>query len=185
MEIPESEILDTPTGRVPAGAGWFVLNLAGARATATAGHGTFCTFEPADARFEQFGVNVHVIAPGEGSALYHAETEQEDFLVLAGECIAIVEEQERRLRAWDLLHCPPGTRHTFVGAGDGLCAILMLGARRPGSSAHYPVSAVAARHGVSAPVASDSGREAYPAAGWDPAELTLPMPWPPSSTSAT
>jgi uncharacterized cupin superfamily protein len=185
MTIPESAILDTPNGRVPSGPGWFILNLAGARATTIAGHGTFCGFEPDDHRFEQLGVNVHVISPGEGSALYHAETDQEGFFVLAGECIAIVEEQERRLRTWDYLHCPPGTRHSLVGAGDGPCAILMLGVRRPEGTTHYPVSALASRHGVGAPAATDVSREAYEAAGWDPTEVSLPMPWPPSSTSAT
>jgi hypothetical protein len=61
--------------------------------------------------------------------MYHWENDQEDFLVLAGEALLIVEGRERPLRQWDFVHCPPGTRHVFVGAGDGPCAVLAIGAR--------------------------------------------------------
>jgi uncharacterized cupin superfamily protein len=71
--------------------------------------------------------------PGESNALYHAESAQEGFLVLAGECRAVVEGRERRLRQWDYLHCPPGTAHVLIGDGDGPCAILMVGAPRSAS----------------------------------------------------
>jgi mannose-6-phosphate isomerase-like protein (cupin superfamily) len=114
MSIPEAPIEETPAGRVPSGPGWFVLNLIGARGFATEGHGVFCPFEAPDADFEDFGLNVHVLHPGERSALYHLENVQEGFLVLAGECVAVIEDQERTLRAWDYLHCPAG-RH---GARD-------------------------------------------------------------------
>ncbi len=178
MSIPEARIEQTPAGKVACGDGWFVLNLAGARGFATPGHGVFCPFESPDADFEDFGINVHVLEPGERSALYHAEDVQEGFLVLAGECIAVVEEQERALRAWDYLHCPAGTKHALIGAGDGLCAILMVGARKPDATVHYPVSEAAARHRLSTPVASDVPREAYGNAGWDRASVPTPMPWP-------
>jgi uncharacterized cupin superfamily protein len=178
MAIPEARIEPTPAGPVPTGEGWFVLNLRGARGFAAQGHGVFCPFEAADARFEHFGINVHVLQPGERSALYHAESAQEGFLVLAGECVAIVEEQERRLAQWDYLHCPPGTAHALVGAGDGPCAILMVGARSPDSTIHYPVSEAAARRGLSAPTPSDSAREAYARAGWVRESRPVPMTWP-------
>ena len=99
--------------------------------------------------------------PGQANCLYHEESNQEDFLVLHGECIAIIEEQERPLRQWDFVHCPPGTRHVFVGAGDGPCAILMIGARDPDDRIEYPVSEVAARHNASAAETTNTGREAY------------------------
>src|SRR5262249_22752250 len=57
------------------------------------------------------------------------EADQEDFLVLAGEALLVVEGQERPLRQWDFVHCPPGTNHTIVGAGDGPCIVLAVGAR--------------------------------------------------------
>jgi uncharacterized cupin superfamily protein len=99
--------------------------------------------------------------PGQPNGLYHEESNQEDFLVLHGECIAIVEEQERRMQAWDFLHCPPGTRHVFVGAGDGPCAILKIGARDPDDRIEYPASEVAARHDAAADPPTSNSREAY------------------------
>ena len=178
MPIPEAPIVETDAGAVPSGGGWFVLNLRGARGFAADGHGVFCAFEAPDAAFEDIGINVHVLQPGERSALYHAESVQEGFLVLAGECLAVVEEQERPLRQWDYLHCPAGTAHALVGAGDGPCAILMVGARRPDATIHYPVSEAAARHGLSVPTPSDSARDAYPSAGWRRESRPVPMPWP-------
>jgi uncharacterized cupin superfamily protein len=178
MPAPEARIEETPAGPVPSGAGWFVLNLRGARGFATEGHGVFCPFEAPDAPFEDFGINVHVLQPGERSALYHAESAQEGFLVLAGECIAVVEEAERPLRQWDFLHCPAGTAHALIGAGDGPCAILMAGARRADATIVYPVGEAAARHGLSAPVARDNARDAYAEAGWRRDSTPVPMPWP-------
>ena len=170
MSISESRIEETPAGAVPSGSGWFVLSLIGARGFATEGHGVFCTFESPDADFEDFGINVHVLAAGRALGAVPRRDVQEGFLVLAGECIAVVEEQERALRAWDYLHCPAGTTHAMIGAGDGPCAILMVGARKPDATIHYPVSEAAARHGLSTPVASDAAREAYGNAGWNSPE---------------
>jgi uncharacterized cupin superfamily protein len=178
MPVPQAHIEQTPAGGVPSGPGWFVLSLIGARGFATDGHGVFCGFEAPDAPFEDYGINVHVLQPGERSALYHAESVQEGFLVLAGECVAVVEEHERTLRQWDYLHCPAGTAHALVGAGNGPCAILMTGTRRPDATIVYPVSDAAARHGLSAPVERDNAREAYAEAGWPRDSEPLPMPWP-------
>ena len=89
-------------------------------------------------RFEQLGIRLAVVEPGQPSTLYHAESVQEDFLVLAGECVARIEGEERRLRQWDFLHCPPGTAHAFVGAGDGPCVLVMVGARTPEKTLEYP-----------------------------------------------
>jgi len=89
--------------------------------------------------------------------------------VLSGECIAIVEGEERRLRAWDFLHCPPGTAHIVVGAGPEPCVIFMAGAREHRGSAVYLRDEVALRHGVSVDADTDSGRAAYaPFPDWEP-----------------
>jgi uncharacterized cupin superfamily protein len=176
VTVPEAPIDDDEHGHRPAGPGWFVLNVAGVAAERSARSGIWTMFEPLDARFEDYGINIHVIPPGEPSAVYHAEGNQEDFLVLAGECIAIVEEQERPLKQWDLLHCPAGTRHVLIGAGDRPCAVLMVGARRPDAGVEYPASEVAARHGASARETTSSGREAY--AGF-PDPRNEKFPWPP------
>ena len=159
--MPEARIEETDSGRVPAGDGWFTLNLADIAWATTPGGSTWCVFESPAAPSPRLGIGVHVLQPGETSGLYHAESEQEGFLVLSRECVAIVEGEERRMRAWDYLHCPPGTAHITVGAGDGPCAILMAGARSPDATTHYPVEPAAARHGASVAVATDSPREAY------------------------
>ncbi len=126
--VPEAEVERTEAGVVPKGAGWFVLNAK--EALWNDGHfGAYTRFEGPESRFDQVGVNIGVLQPGQPACMYHGESEQEDFLVLSGECLLLVEGEERRLRAWDFFHCPPWTEHVFVGAGDGPCAILALGAR--------------------------------------------------------
>jgi uncharacterized cupin superfamily protein len=141
---------------------WFVVNASdvAARWVERAGFGRRALLEPEDARFPQIGIHLSVIGPGERSTLYHAEEAQEDFLVLRGSCTAIVEEQERAVRQWDLVHCPPGTRHTFVNAGSEPCVLLMIGARR-GGGIHYPVSEVALRHDAGVRAETRSAKDAY------------------------
>jgi uncharacterized cupin superfamily protein len=111
--------------------------------------GTYTRFEGDEdgARFSGLGVNIGVVLPGQPTSLYHAESAQEDFLVLAGECLLIVEGQERQLRQWDFVHCPPWTEHAFVGAGTGPCVILAVG-ERPSDEILYPVCGAARRHGA-------------------------------------
>ena len=157
----EARIEDTPAGKVPADDGWWVLNLGEIAWEAADGYGTCCVFEAPSAPSPVLGIGVHVVRPGEPNGLYHAEDTQEGFLVLSGECLLIVEGEERRLRPWDYFHSPPGTAHITVGAGDAPCAILMVGARREGRPIHYPVEPLAARFGASAATPTDSPREAY------------------------
>jgi uncharacterized cupin superfamily protein len=133
--------------------------------------------EPRDAPFRDVGVQVRVLWPGDPNGLYHSEDVQEGFLVLSGECLLVVEEEERRLRQWDYVHCPAGTRHIFVGAGEGPCAILMLGAR-PDVGVHYPASEVAARHGASVAEETDDPDRAY--ADWPGGHEPVRLPWPPA-----
>ena len=90
--------------------------------------------------FEQLGFTLAALEPGKPTGMYHAESSQEDFLVLAGTCLLMIEEEERELRAWDFVHCPPGTLHTFVGTGDRPSLIFMTGARREDGTIVYPVS---------------------------------------------
>ena len=123
--------------------GWFVVNVAAAKAFRHEHAGSYVPFEDPEERFPDYGINVHLLEPGQPNAKYHAESVQEDFLVLSGECVAILDGEERRLEAWDFVHCPAGTEHVFVGAGQGPCAILMVGARRPDPTIHYPVNELA------------------------------------------
>lgn len=142
--VPEAPLSDGDSGRVPAGEGWFVLNVAEARWLD--GHfGAYTRFEGPDARFPRLGFNIGVLQPGQPACWYHGEDEQEDFLVVQGECLLLIEGVERRLRAWDFVHCPPWAEHVFVGAGDGPCTVLAVGTRAT-DGVVYPVSELALRH---------------------------------------
>jgi uncharacterized cupin superfamily protein len=168
--VPEATLADTEHGRTPTSDGWFVVNLTDAFGFRNPSSGAVLPLEGDDHRFPGVGINVHLLEPGQQSCRYHEEDAQEGFLVLHGACLLLVEEQERELRQWDFFHCPGGTRHVFVGAGEGLCAILMIGARPAEERIHYPVSEVAAGHGASVTEATDVPDEAY--ADW-------PGPWQP------
>jgi uncharacterized cupin superfamily protein len=155
----------------------FVINAADAPALSFEGSGMYVPFEdPADG-FPDFGINIEMLGPGEPNAMYHAESNQEDFLVLGGECKVILNGEERALRQWDFVHCPAGTAHVFVGAGDGPCWILMVGARKPDATFHYPVDEKAAEHGASVREPTDDAKTAY--AGWSDKFETTRLPLPP------
>lgn len=155
--------------------GSFVVNLADARWMGHQAAGRWTDFEPPDG-FEHYGIGVHVLEPGQPNGKYHSESVQEDFLVLSGECILIVEDEERHLQAWDFFHCAPGTNHIIVGAGDGPCAILMAGLRGEEKKLHYPVSEVAGRYGASTPEETDTPRVAY--SDWAGEYEPVRAPWP-------
>jgi uncharacterized cupin superfamily protein len=109
--VPEAPLEQTETGLVPANAGWFVLNAREARWNHRPGRQsvsfTGSTEWDADTYFPMLGVNLAVLEPGEPNSMYDWETETEAFLVLSGEALLIVEGQERSLRQWDFVHCPP------------------------------------------------------------------------------
>lgn len=155
----------------------FVMNLADAPVLEHPRAGAWLKLEPEGVHWPEIGLNVHVLQPGLPNCRYHHEPVQEDFLVLHGECLVILDGEEQRLRQWDFVHCPAGAAHVFVGAGDGPCAVLMVGSRRR-DEAHYPVSAVAARWGASVTAATDVSAEAY--ADWDAEAPDRPAanPWP-------
>ena len=118
----EAKLAHTAYGLVPEGEGWFVLNARDARWGESGELGRYTPFEgEGDARFPELGINVSVLQPGQPSCMYHREDAQEDFLVLAGEAILVIEGEERRLAAWDFVHCPAWTEHVIVGAGEGPC----------------------------------------------------------------
>jgi len=144
----------------PRGDGWFVLHASEAPWVQDKRFGLVCDFE-GETRFPQVGVNIHVVQPGQSNCLYHRENGQEDFLILYGECTLLIEEEECHLETGHFVHCPPNTTHVFVGAGDGPCAILMIGYRPAEKKLCYPVSPLAARHGASVERETPDPREAY------------------------
>jgi uncharacterized cupin superfamily protein len=161
--VPEARLDSTEHGLVPQGEGWFVLNARGSRWLHREGRSAFCDFE-GDMDFPQLGINISVLQPGELMAMYHWEADQEDFLVLSGEALLIIEGEERPLRQWDFVHCPPRTKHTIVGAGDGPCLMLAVGAREhqdgPGWGG-YSVDEAAQRHGAGVEKDTTEPTEAY------------------------
>ena len=152
----------TKNGVVVDGDGWFVVNARESRWKHEGSLGFYCNFE-GKKRFPQLGININVLEPGEAMGMYHRENAQEGFLVLAGECLLIVEGQERQLRPWDFFHCPGGTHHIIVGAGKEAAVIVAVGARGRGIDGGivYPVSEAAARHGASVERETTRPAEAY------------------------
>jgi uncharacterized cupin superfamily protein len=172
----EARLTQTPEGLVPEDGGWFVVNIAEARGRRHERFGQAVPFEGEQAPFPTFGINVRLLQPRQPNCYYHRESNPEAFLVLEGECIAIVEERERPMRKGDFLYAPPGTAHVIVGAGEGPCAVLMVGTRDEAEELEYPVSEVAARHGASVQEATDDAGVAY--AGLDPPQpARFPQPW--------
>ena len=159
--IDEARLEQTEYGLAPATEGWFTVNVREAAWVTNEAMGAACVFEGDEVAFGQIGYTLAVLAPGQPSGMYHREGDQEDFLVLSGECIAIVEGEERTLRAWDFLHSPPGTEHIFVGAGDGPCVIFMAGARANRGSALYTRDETALRHGAGVETETPESSEAY------------------------
>ena len=174
--MTEARLDDSGSGFAPAGDGWFVVNVRDTEWVNSETFGSGCVFESREASFPQFGINLSVLEPGQPNCLYHSESQQEAFLVLSGECKLLVEGEERHLQQWDFVHCPAGTEHVFVGAGDGPCVILMAGARSEDEQLLYPVSELAGRYGASAETPTPDPREAY-------ARFERPVPGRPSSWS--
>jgi uncharacterized cupin superfamily protein len=177
--VGEARLEQLEGGLTPVTDGWFVVNVRDAAWIKHDAFGDACVFE-GKARFPEVGFTLAVLAPGQPSGMYHREGNQEDFLVLAGECVLIVEEEERRLEAWDFVHCPPGTDHIFAGAGDGPCVIFMTGARRHPEDLLYPPSAVASRHGAAVEEETTLSAEAYARfAKWQPRRRddSSGLPW--------
>ena len=161
--IPEASLEDDGHGLVPRGEGWFVVNSREAAWRHGPNRGALCFYE-GDVGFPQLGINVSVLASGQVMSLYHWEADQEDFLVVSGEAVLLVEGEERSLRAWDFVHCPAGTKHTIVGAGSGSCVIVSVGARVLSITddwGAYVPDAAAARHGASVAVESADPGTAY------------------------
>jgi uncharacterized cupin superfamily protein len=164
--VSEAQLEQSEHGLVPKGDGWFVLNARDSRWYHAEGRSAVCVFEgmEGELEFPQLGINVSRLEPGQFMAMYHWEADQEDFLVVSGEALLIVEGEERPLRAWDFVHCPPGTKHTIVGAGSGPCIVVAVGARQHQDSpgwGGYAVDEAARRHGAGVEQETTEPKEAY------------------------
>jgi uncharacterized cupin superfamily protein len=161
--VEQAKLEETEHGVVPRGDGWFVLNARDARWRAAEGRGAYSILE-GDVDFPQLGIHLVTLAPGDAMSMYHWEADQEDFLVLSGEALLVVEGEERALRQWDFVHCPAGTKHTIVGAGSGRCLVLAVGARDRSIGPDwggYTVDEAALRHGAGVEQDTTDPDEAY------------------------
>jgi uncharacterized cupin superfamily protein len=160
----EAVLEQTEEGLVAKSDGWFVLNARDARWYHAEGRPALCNLE-GDAQFPQLGIHIFVLWPGQPMAMYHWEADQEDFLVVAGEGLLIIEGEERPLRTWDFVHCPAGAKHVIVGAGDRPCVVVATGARVNSVDSPdwggYPVDETALRHGAGVEEATTIPEEAY------------------------
>jgi quercetin dioxygenase-like cupin family protein len=162
--VPEAQLESTEHGLAPEGDGWFILNARDAPWRHAPGRGAYSMLE-GEAEFSQLGIHLVSLEPGEPMAMYHWEADQEDFLVLVGEALLIVEGEERPLRQWDFVHCPPETKHVIVGAGAASCLVLAVGARDrstggPGWGG-YTVDEAALRHNAGAEEETTDPMQAY------------------------
>jgi uncharacterized cupin superfamily protein len=162
--IPEAPLEQTDVGLVPKGDGWFVLNAKDARWYYADGRPALCDLQ-GDTQFPQLGFWVYVLWPGQAVAMDHWEADQEDFLVVSGEGLLLVEGEERPLRSWDFVHCPPNTSHVILGAGDGPCVVVAVGARDRSVDnpdwGGYPVEEVALHHGAGVEQETSDPQVAY------------------------
>jgi uncharacterized cupin superfamily protein len=161
--VPEAPLEKSEHGLVPKGQGWFVVNARDVVWYDRGPRGRVMSFD-ADPEFPQLGVNIFVLDPGNPMSMYHWEADQEDFLVLKGEAVLIAEGEERPLRQWDFVHCPPRMNHVIVGAGSGPCVVIAVGARQHQDGEDwggYTVDEAAVRHGASAERETNDAREAY------------------------
>jgi uncharacterized cupin superfamily protein len=155
--VPEAPLEPSDGGLVPSGEGWYVLNAKDAR-WLDGPFGAYTRFE--GARSPHLGFNIGVLEPGQPACMYHGEDNQENFLVLQGECVLLIEGEERHLKQWDFVHCPPWTEHVIVGAGDGPCAIVAVGTRTS-REVVYPVSELALKHHAGTERETREPKQAY------------------------
>ena len=176
--VPEASLERAEHGLRPVSEGWFVVNVRDTRWFDIEGGDRFAMLDSEAARFGELGIGIGILRPGQPNCMYHAEETQEDFLVLSGECLLIVEGQERLLKAWDFVHCPPWTEHVFVGAGDGPCVVVGVGARRKGKALRYSVNATALKHGAGVQQETSDPSVAY-ASFPEAREIPCPDDFPP------
>jgi quercetin dioxygenase-like cupin family protein len=170
--VEEARLEPLDTGLAPVTDGWFVVSIPEAAWVTNEALGAACIFESDEVSFPDVGFTLSVLQPRQSGGRYHREANQENFLVLAGECLLLIEGEERPLKAWDFVHCPPHTEHAFVGAGDGPCVIFMTGARKgwpDDKGIVYVRSELALRHGAGVETETTKSAEAYaPFPNWQP-----------------
>ena len=132
--VEEARLEEFGSGLAPVTDGWFVVNVRDAAWETNDRTGAMCAFEGESAPFADLGINLRVLQPGRTIWLYHVESNAGGLPRRGRSVFLLVEGEERPLKAWDFVHCPPGTAHAFVPTGDRPCIILMTGAPRSSSA---------------------------------------------------
>jgi uncharacterized cupin superfamily protein len=158
--MSEAKLRETRFGLAPDGEGWFVVDARDVRWRDFGRLGVGCDFE-GKLRFPQLGINLNRLLPGQPMTVYHRELHQEGFLVIAGECLLLVEGNERSLQAWDFFHCPGGTAHAIVGAGNEPSLVLAFGARGGRRGIEYLPERAALAHDAAVEHATTKTADAY------------------------
>jgi mannose-6-phosphate isomerase-like protein (cupin superfamily) len=167
--VPEAPLHQTDEGLVPGSPGWFVINAREARWRKRPGRGWSLPLsgwsdEECETHFTQLGVNLVVLGPGEPMSMYHWEADTEGFLVIAGEPVLVMEGEERRLRQWDYVHCPPSANHVIAGAGERPCVVLAMSSRQFMATPEwggYSVDEAAGRYNANPPEETNDPSYAY------------------------
>lgn len=162
----EAQLGESEAGLVPKEPGWFVMDVRKARWFDKPGQGwsvplTGCDEYEAESFFPMLGMSIRVVSAGEPTGTYHWETEAEDFLVLSGEGVLIIEGEERPLKQWDFVHCPPETKHGFAGTRDRPMVLLCASSRqfqKDGPWGYYCKDETAAKYNASSPEDTQDGR---------------------------
>jgi mannose-6-phosphate isomerase-like protein (cupin superfamily) len=166
--VEEAELEETEVGLLPKTQGWFIMSALETRWFDKPGQGHSVSLTgyneyEAETFFPMLGMSIRVAGPGDATTTYHWETEQEGFLVLSGEGIAIIEGEERPLKQWDFVHCPPGTRHAFAG-GEPPLVLLCASSRqfqKDGPWGYYCFDETAAKYNAASPEDTQDGEIAY------------------------
>ncbi len=160
--MKEAQLKKTEHGLVADDEGWYVLNTKDAVWYDSAEFGRYARWEGKDAaRFPEVGINIAVMQPGQPACMYHGEDAQENFLVLSGQAILIIEGEERPLKPWDFVQCPPWAKHVIVASGSEPLVLLAVGARNGRPGLLYPVDETALSHGAGVEREITDGDEAY------------------------
>jgi uncharacterized cupin superfamily protein len=158
--VPEAPLDRTEHGVKAGGEGWYVINAREAVWGESEHMGVFTRLGEGELRHPQIGFNIGVLWPGQPACMYHREPNQEDFLIVSGECVLLVEGEERQMKAWDLFHCPPDTDHVMVATGDEPCVAIAVGSRAS-RDVVYPESDLARRYGAGVEKETSDPKEAY------------------------
>ena len=171
--VPEAQLTKTDAGLIPQGEGWFVLNARDVSWIRSEERGQDTDFEEGQ-EWTELGFRIQILGPGQHS-LYHGENGQEDFLVVSGECVLVIEGEERRLKAWDFVH-PAVDETRLRRRGDGPCVIVMAGSRAGGFEVVYALDE-AAKRARACPRRRPSRTRPTRASGQESVRRTRGMAW--------